>query len=154
MSAETPQAPAGNQREELSAPFRATRYRVLVSESEVFDLRIDQLHPQFDDWLRRRGSACWAIVSAHNPQACLLAADENALRHAALAAELQARGCAYLPAVNLADTGDWPPEEGFLLLDVSLAVATELAAAFVQAAIVFAQTGEPPRLVWLADGEG
>lgn len=144
---------AGERREALSAPFRATRYRVMAGENEVFDLRIDQLQPLFDDWLRRRGIECWAIVSAHNPQARLLSADENALRHAALAAQLQAQGLPCLPAVSLADAGDWPPEEGFLLPDVSLALARELAAAFVQAAIVFAHTGDPPQLVWLDEGE-
>lgn len=153
MSAGTQPERAGALREALSAPFRATRYRVMASESEVFDLRIDQLQPQFDDWLRRRGCACWAIVSAHNPQARLLPADENALRHAALAGQLQAQGRPCLPTVSLADAGDWPPEEGVLLLDVSLAVARELAAAFVQAAIVFAHTGEPPQLVWLGECE-
>lgn len=153
MSAGTQPERAGALREALSAPFRATRYRVMAGESEVFDLRIDQASPPFDDYLRRRGIDCWAIVSAHNPQARQLSADENARRHAALAARLRALEYAYLPAVNLADAGDWPPEAGCLLLGVSLAAACELAAAFAQAAIVFAHRGEPPRLVWLDEGE-
>lgn len=154
MSAEAPdQRTAGSLQDTLLAPFQATRYRVMASDSEVFDLRIDQLQPQFDDWLRRHGSLCWAIVSAHNPQARLLSADENALRHGALAAQSRAQGLSCLPTVSLADAGDWPPEEGFLLLDVSLTAASELAAAFLQAAIVFARTGEPPQLVWLDQGE-
>ncbi|MBK1679169.1 DUF3293 domain-containing protein [Rhodocyclus tenuis] len=154
MSAEAPNArAAGSLQDALLAPFRATRYRVLGEAAEVFDLRIDVAQPQFDDWLRRRGCACWAIVSAHNPQATLLSADENALRHGALAARLQALGWQHLPAVSIADAGDWPPEDAFLVLDASVERLSGLAAEFMQAAVVFAPTGEPPQLVWLAEGE-
>lgn len=130
----------------LAAAFAATCYRVFASEGPVFDLRIGAAQPQFDQWLRRHGACRWAIVTAHNPHARQLSAQENAARDLVLAQRLQSHGWRRLRSIHLADADDWPAEEGFLVLDVSSEEALALAAEFDQVAIVAAETGMPPSL--------
>lgn len=119
---------------------------MLTGDGESFELRIGEANPQFDQWLRRHGARRWAIVTAHNPHARQLSAQENAARDRALAQRLQAHGWRHLRSVNLADAGDWPAEEGFLALDLRVEEALSLAAEFEQVAIVAAEVGMPPSL--------
>ncbi len=133
---------------ELEAAFLATTYRVVAPEA-VFDLRIGEHDPAFEAFLQQRGVACWGIVTACNPGG-VLTLDDNAQRHAALLARLDGLGWRHFPASNHADSGEWPVEPGFCVLDASEQGLCRLAAEFGQAAIVFGQAGlGGGKLVWL-----
>jgi hypothetical protein len=155
----------------LAAAFRATCYRVDAGDGSFFDLRIGVVQPAFAAWLRTLRVTRWAIVSAHNPQsaqACRLSANDNDERDARLGERLRQVGWRHARSVAIADAGDWPAEEGFLVLDAPLAALVALAAEFCQAAIVCGELaaesggadsgGERsaealPRLLWLVTGE-
>jgi hypothetical protein len=50
--------------------------------------------------------------------------------------------------------GRWPAEPSFLVVGATAAEGVEIAAAFGQAACLAGELGSPPRLVFVADGEG
>jgi len=131
----------------LEAAFRATTYRVDTPEG-VFDLRIGVADPVFDSFLRGRGIACWAIVSAFNPGAMQQPAEENRRRQQLLRERVTALGYRFCAALNLPDADDWSPEPSLLVLEMGEAQGRALAGEFSQLAVVCGDTGAAPRLVW------
>ena len=133
---------------QLEAAFLATTYRVEAPDAH-FDLRIGWSDPEFDRFLMQQGASNWGIVTACNPGA-ILTPEQNVQRHAALQARVTALGWQHFPASNHADSGKWPVEPGFCVLDASEASLCRLATEFGQSAIVFGQAGQGGgRLVWL-----
>ena len=135
--------------EALDAAFRATSYRVDTAEG-VFNLRIGRPDPAFDDYLRRLGVSCWAVLTACNPRG-VRDDDGNRLRRMRLQERLQTLGWSFCFACNLADDMMWPAEPGFLLLQVSEQEACSLASEFFQLACVCGDVGDAPRLVWIQE---
>lgn len=135
--------------EALDAAFRATSYRVDTAEG-VFDLRIGMPDPAFDDFLRRQGVSCWAVLTACNP-GVVRDDDGNRLRRMRLQERLQTLGWSFSLACNLADDRMWPEEPGFLLLQVSEQEVRSLASEFFQLACVCGSVGGAPRLVWIQE---
>ena len=136
----------------LESAFLATHYRVFATDShDLFDLRIGIAHPLFDDFLKRLGVSCWAIVTAYNPGAQRLSDAENQRRQMRFLARIAELGWTCRPACNLADAGDWPPEPACLLLQVDEASAHGLAVEFGQRALVAGDLlgVSVPHLVWV-----
>ena len=131
----------------LETAFRATTYRVETPDGS-FDLRIGLGNPAFDDFLCRQGVSSWGIVTAYNPGIVLPEA-KNRLHHEQLQARLQILNWRYLAASNIADSGIWPSEPGFCLLQVEEQSLRALAAEFAQLALVYGETGSVPRLIWI-----
>jgi hypothetical protein len=71
------------------------------------------------------------------------------LKNKDLEVDLQKAFRLVLPALNVPDTGDWPPEEGFFALDISPEEAICLGKKYDQNAIVCWQKGGVPELWWL-----
>jgi hypothetical protein len=133
---------------ELEAAFLATTYRVDTPQGR-FDLRIGIADAAFDAFLTRQRASSWAIVSACNPGGVLTLV-QNAARHGALRARIEALRWRHWPASNHADSGEWPVEPGFCIVDADEAVVRGLAADFAQAAIVCGAAGHGGgRLVWI-----
>ena len=135
--------------EALDIAFRATSYRVETAEG-VFDLRIGRPDPAFDDFLRRKGVSCWAVLTACNPGG-VRDDDGNRLRQMRLQQRLQTLRWSYSIACNLSDDSTWPEEPGFLLLQVSEQEVRSLASEFSQLACVCGDVGGIPRLVWVQE---
>jgi len=133
--------------EALDVAFRATSYRVHTAEG-AFDLRIGSPDPAFDDFLRRQGISCWAVLTACNPGG-VRDDDGNRLRRMHLQQRLQSLCWSFSLACNLADDPMWPEEPGFLLLQVSEQEVRSLASEFSQLACVCGDVGGTPRLVWV-----
>lgn len=135
--------------EDLDAAFRATSYRVDTAEG-VFDLRIGRPDPAFDDFLRRQGVSCWAVLTACNPGG-VRDDDGNRQRRLRLLERLRTLGWSFSLACNLADDPMWPEEPGFLLLQVSEKEVCSLASEFFQLACVCGNVDGAPRLVWIQE---
>lgn len=135
--------------EALDVAFRATSYRVDTTDG-VFDLRIGRPDPAFDDYLRRLGVSCWAVLTACNPGG-VRDDDGNRLRQMRLQQRLQTLRWSYSIACNLSDDSTWPEEPGFLLLQVSEQEVRSLASEFSQLACVCGDVGGIPRLVWVQE---
>ena len=106
----------------LDASFRATSYQVETSDG-VFRLRIGEIHPEFDNFLRRLELSCWGVITAYNPGR-VLREEDNAERQIRLLERIEELGWPHFPACNIADDDLWPVEPGYLLLQVrEMAVA-------------------------------
>lgn len=134
-------------RTELAAAYAATTYRLLLPEG-VLDLRLEQPSPRLREWLAGQGGGEFVIITADNPASQRLTADENSLRQAQLAASLQQAGYRCQPAANIPD-GDWPTEQGFLVLAMPIAEVLLLARKFGQLAVVHGNAGGVPQLLWV-----
>ncbi len=136
----------------MSAPsldnvFRATAYRVETGEG-VFELRIGKTHPEFDGYLLRHGIDCWGLVTAYNPGGVRHDGD-NPVEHRRLLAMIGKRGWFHCPASHHADDGNWPVEQGIMLMQVSEREICQLAADFSQSACVCGKIGGEARLIWV-----
>lgn len=131
----------------LDASFRATSYQVETSDG-VFRLRIGEMQPEFDNFLRRLELSCWGVITAYNPGR-VLREEDNAERQIRLLERIEELGWPHFPACNIADDDLWPVEPGYLLLQVREMAVCHLAAEFDQSACVCGDTGAAPRLVWI-----
>jgi len=131
----------------LDAAFRATTYRAHTADG-VFDLRIGVANSAFDAFLHRRNISCWGLLTACNPGA-VRDDVENARRQQRLRERLRELAWSFVPACNLADDGAWPPEPGFLLLQVRAEALRDLAAEFSQRACICGNIDDVPRLVYV-----
>lgn len=132
----------------LEVAFVATCYRV-STERGCFDLRVGVFHPSFDAFLVDCGVRRWALLTASNPGAVVRSDEENARATKALLARLDSLGWKYYSASYCADRGDWPVEDGVLLLDIGKEMAVRLSAEYCQLACVTGNTGHAPALAWV-----
>lgn len=139
----------------LEAAFLATTYRV-VTPSATFNLRIGQSDQAFELFLRKWRAANWGIVTACNPGGKqVLNVQSNAAATKELAKRIRARGWLAFPSINHADTGDWPDEAGYCVLNAGLRPLLELAHGLGQAAVVYGEIGDcGGRLIWTGTGPG
>ena len=137
--------------EALAAAYQATTYRVFLPAG-VIDLRLGESNAALARWLKEEGCDAWAIITAHNPSAGRLTADENAERQAQLECLLLERGYEPYAGESVADAdGEWPDEETCLIAGISVKDCTALAQQFGQNAIVCGGNDGLPNLHWVSE---
>jgi hypothetical protein len=144
--------PAPARRAALKRAYRNTRY-VVDAPGGAIVIRIGERCPALEAWLAAEGVACWAFVTAWNPQSKILTNKNNDLRNSALCAELCAAGYRWFAGRGVADAGDWPPEESVLVAGLDAQAAVALGARHGQHAVVTGNAGECAVLRWCAGGE-
>jgi hypothetical protein len=117
-------------------------------------LRVGESNSALDGFLARLGVSEWAFVTAANPGSQLLPTEENALRHRRLREALEVQGYWFFPAVAIGDRGNWPPEQGFLIVGMAERDAVAMGRELGQNAIVYGCRGGLPRLGWCLSPEG
>lgn len=132
----------------LEAAYQATTYRVELP-GQTLALRVGQAEPQLDAWLRQEGGACWAIITAWNPESRPLGLTENSRRQEKLRQMLLDWGYRFFPAENRSDSGVWPPEPSFFVLGIPREKALELAGGWAQNAILWGGIAKIPQLLWI-----
>ena len=137
---------------ELEAAYRATTYRVFLPGG-LIDLRIGQACPQLANWLAGEGCSGFAIMTAFNPGAQRLAADENAERQARLECDLLEGNYEPYAAENVPDDPAGPVEEACFVPDIPPEDAAALAADYCQNAIVCGGPDGVPELLWMEGSE-
>src|SRR6188508_1988559 len=75
----------------LIAAYRATDYVLFVGDGHDVTLNIGKHNRDFDRVLDRRQATTAVVVTAYNPRSVVLSEAENAARHVALTALLEAR---------------------------------------------------------------
>jgi hypothetical protein len=135
-------------REALEAAFTATIYRVETPEAR-FDLRIGQINPAFDGFLRAHNVSCWGIITAWNPGATSCPKAENDLRQKHLHEVLKLTGARFFAACNMSTEGTWPYEPAYLILQRDAQQLCAIAAQFAQYALVYGELGQAPCLLWI-----
>jgi len=130
--------------------FRCAAYDVALDES-WWTLKIGEPCPAaIQSWLRTHAGAAPAwLVTAHNPGAQRLAADDNEVRDAVLRDWANHHAQACLATVNRDPHDDWPDEPGLLIAGVDEGLARTLARRLGQLAMVAVHAENPTELVWL-----
>lgn len=135
---------------ELRALWRRIPYGVVLPDGRAVDVRVGARAPDVDAALASMAAGCrsWALVTAFNPDAHPASDDDNARAHAALGAELAARGLPLLPSTGgRGDDDAWAPEPGYVAGGLELVDAHALARRYAQAAFLYARVGAPVALV-------
>ncbi len=127
----------------LLRAYAATDY--LIPEAEL-RLTIDRRSRDLIAWLRRQQARRVAILTACNPRSRQLGKRENAARNAALAEELRAYGLRFLAALGQPQSGAWPAEASFAILDIGPAKLDALGRRWGQNAALLAGPDGRPRL--------
>lgn len=126
----------------------------LHAPEQSFGLRIGERLPDFEAWLQHAGIQTWAMVTAANPRSQELSVEENEQRNSQMRDFLRAQGFSNLYAAEgKPDQGEWQPEPGFFIPNISLAQALAVAASFEQNAIVFGSLDEVASVVWVSNLE-
>jgi len=97
------------QADPLHQAFTDTRY-LIAHRSETLTVLVNQPPPQA---LQHRG---WLIITADNPHASQIDAQQNELRRKTLQQSLQALALPMLPTRHVDPAGHWPEECGWLIM--------------------------------------
>lgn len=130
----------------LRAAFQATAYELHL-EGQTLSLRIGVPSPILDALLVARGVRSVTCLSAHNPDAQAASPEANAAALTALWRFIEAQGWQAVRHIGRPDRGDWQPEEGAAIFDLSLMDAHVLAQRWGQLAFVTYRLGERLELV-------
>ncbi len=135
-------------REQLRAAYRATDYVVLTGAGEIV-ARIGQPAPALDALLADQGVAAAAFLTAWNPASELADTAANRAAHARLRQAVAVYRT--MPTEHRDPVGQWPVEQGLLVLGIDRAVAVQLTRDFAQNAMVYISAKASPELVWTGD---
>lgn len=127
--------------------YIATDYQVYPTSDKTLHIRINQINSELNQYLEEHQP--WAYITAWNPQSKPLSATENTQRNQALEKELQAKGLTYYTGKGVPDTGDWVPEESFLILGLSKKEAIKMGQVYEQKAIVWGKRAAIAELIFL-----
>lgn len=127
--------------------YRATEYRVLGEQP--FTLRVGQFNADLLAAHKRHQVDGSAFLTACNPFSRRLDDAANAIRQAALAAELTQRGLAFAPGIGRHPSNDWPGEDSFLVFGPDLEAARALGARFEQNGFIWSSADAVPQLILL-----
>ena len=124
----------------------------ICDDGDAVYFSIGQSAPALDRLLRRYRAATLAAVTAHNP----MGRTQSALMNRAADARLKSAIHRHRPPplappiryYGLDPTGVWPQEPGYLICDMPLPQALDLAWDFGQAAILWIQRDHPVRIGW------
>ncbi|HLT98643.1 MAG TPA: DUF3293 domain-containing protein [Burkholderiaceae bacterium] len=114
-------------------------------------LRIGRFSSQLETAHRNHGVSCSAFITAWNPYSQLTDAATNTTKQRALAKDLEQEGLTMFPGIGIHPSNQWPGEESFFVLGLTLNAAKQLGIAFQQNAIVWAGADAIPQLIMLPD---
>lgn len=141
-----------NERERLEQAYRSAQYLVELPQGE---LRLGIGRCDAEDAARiARECGClerWALITPCNPRSKPLSLEKNISLYNKLRDELERHSQAWLKAVHRDPEDQWPDEPAFFLIDPDMAWVLRLGRRYQQNAIVAAELGQAPRLLWPQD---
>lgn len=132
---------------DLVQAYRETEYRALGEQR--FNLRVGHVSADLLAAHKRHRVDCSVFLTACNPFSQRLDDAGNAIRQAALAAELTRRGLAFVAGIGQHPSNEWPGEDSYLVFGLDLESAKKLGARFEQNAIVWNGFDGVPQLILL-----
>lgn len=128
--------------DELIQAYKETDY--LVPEFDLC-IKIDQCSEDLLSFCESRKVESWALITAHNPYSKLLSKEENQKRNEALSADLKAYK--YHFALGKGRDTDWPIEDSFFILNITLEQALLLTKKYEQNAMVYGLRQSAAKLI-------
>ncbi len=128
---------------------RAYIASIYITYQPSFYIKIGEIEPNLNSYLINNQFRNWAFITACNPLSNMISEYENTKRMVALEKELIHRNFKYYSGIGEPDNEDWQAEESFLIVNITLDEAKQLALQFEQNAFVFGSVNEVAELVWL-----
>lgn len=132
----------------LEAAFLAARYTVHAPSGDIM-LKIGRHSAGLAALMAAKGWNSLALITAYNPHARPRDAQANAFAQQDLRQAAEALGLPCLAGCNSAPDGGEPVEPTVAIAEISLAQAQALAARFGQLALVYADAGAIPKMIWV-----
>ena len=132
--------------------YRETHYKVYRDDTPAdlaFTLEIDVVCDDLIKVYAHHEVDCSAYLTACNPYSRQCDERHNADRQRELRAEIERRGLRCLSGVGQHPSNQWPGEDSFLVLGLSLEDAKALGTQFEQNAIVWCGVDAKPKLILL-----
>lgn len=125
--------------------YMNTEYRCPVLNDPI---RIGQPSPGVDTLLTNQTIQSAAFLTAASPYDKKLAQWQNDHRNALMSIELSSKNLPHYYSVGVEPTGQWQPENSFLVIGIDRTTAACLAIKYEQYAFVFIAKGKPAELVY------
>jgi hypothetical protein len=132
-------------KETYGEAFNNTVFKVILSSSEFYEIRVGQENVLVD--LKLSGVSSWAYITAWNPLPTTYTLEENRMRDQSLRADLDALSLEYIEGIGEALDGLWY-EESLFIKNISKEQAESLAYKYGQVAYLFANGNEKTQLVY------
>jgi len=129
----------------LEGVYKDTNYIILDPEITII---CDRRNTDLDQFMRKLGKRSWTFITAVNPKSILEPAKINAWRNTNLEIDIAQTGLHYAYASGEAINGSWPAEPSFVVFDMSLESALNLAHRYDQNAILFGRLDGVAKLQW------
>lgn len=132
---------------DLIEAYKATNFHVSADTPFILNISVESsaLKNIYDLYQVKTA----AFITAFNPFGELLAIEENAIRNKKLRDELNNLDLKFIAGFGQDPLGQWPGEESYLILDLTLSMAKELGTKYGQNAIVWCEADAVPELVFL-----
>lgn len=132
--------------QELIDAYKRTSYTAW-NRSDKIVIRVGEICTALEKILIETGAKEWAFLTAHNPQSRKQTALRNDQRQEELLRDLAEAKFEFFRGESVADSAEWPAENGALVLGITESAALGFAAKYGQAAFVYGAVGESARLV-------
>lgn len=133
---------------DLDKAYRETEYWVATQPPACVVIGVQ--NPTIAALHQAHGTPCSSLITAHNPRSFQQSAEINGQAHLALTDQLNETGYPKVLATGKHPIGDWPAEQGWLVLGMDEGEAAVWARRFSQHAVVWIDARGMPYLRWFA----
>ena len=132
---------------DLISAYEVTNF--IVKNAPEFTLNVDTESEELKSLFKQNRVDSAVFITAWNPYGQALTAEENQSRNNNLRDELNLRSLKFINGFGQDPIGQWPGEDSFLVLGISLEASKKLGAQFEQNAIVWSDKDAIPQLILL-----
>lgn len=125
----------------LIEAYGNTTFRIETPDGRV-SLRPNLPCLELDQLLSKNQWEHAAVITAFNPRSIEMSKEENELANLKLEKSIVKDDYPFFPGVGQGDDPNWQPEDSFLICDITLKLALEIAEEFGQYAIAFHTQGQ------------
>jgi hypothetical protein len=137
----------------LVEAYENTTFRIECPEGGV-SLRPRSHSSALDQILAKNKWQYAAVITAFNPKSIEKTREQNELANRRLERKIISDGYIFFPGAGAGDDLNWLPEDSYLILDIALKQALEIAEEFGQYAIAFHTLGQKTAIELTAIGSG
>lgn len=135
--------------EEIIQSYNQAEYFV---EGFAEPIKVGKIHAGINDLVKQNKVSSWCFITAWNPLSVEFSIEENNDRNEKLSADIS--NYQIIQGEGRDPSGNWTPEQSFLILGISKKEAVDLAVKFGQRAIVFGETDKAAELIETLFTEG
>ena len=132
----------------LQKAYMETIYQI-VDQKDIYKLQLNTLNHEFSIWCKKCNIRSWAFITAFNPFSNELSKFENELLNSQLQQTIIKEGYNFNLGKGVPAHDNWDSEESFFIHNISLSNAKKIGIKFNQNAIVYSDSDNLKKLIWL-----